>query len=131
MELTRWSVALVAGLTLQAGAMAKDVMHTADVGTDGKVLRQSSEWILEIEKTALDNYYVQYKLVLNPRIIQRDPGFCSVSVIDASSFDRQLHGQAKVIGKPVAEHVNVMTQLVDLTGPSGNNSLAFQVMCVR
>ncbi|HEK1688154.1 TPA: hypothetical protein SMR42_004552 [Pseudomonas putida] len=131
MKVTRWSVALMAGLSLQAGAMAKDEMHTADVGADGKVLRQSSEWISEIEKTALRNYYVQYKLVLNPRIIQRDPSFCSVSAIDASSYDRQLHGQSKVIGKPVAEQVNVMTQLVDLKGPSGDNSLAFQVMCIR
>ncbi|MFJ9990885.1 hypothetical protein ACIQSO_09115 [Pseudomonas putida] len=131
MKLTRWSVALVAGLSFQAGAMAKDVIHTADVGADGKVLRQWPEWISKIEKTALNNYYVQYKLVLNPRIIQQDPGFCSVSAIDASSFDRQLHGQAKVIGKPVAAQVNVLTQLVDLKGPSGDNSLAFQVMCVR
>lgn len=63
--------------------------------------------------------------------MQQDPGFCTVSAIDASSYDRQLHGQAKVTGKPLAGNVDVMTQLVDKKGPSGDNALEFLLMCTR
>ncbi|MBJ9974550.1 hypothetical protein IAE35_08240 [Pseudomonas sp. S75] len=131
MKLTQCSIALVAGLAVQAGAMASETIHTAHIGEDGTLLRQSGEWIREVKKTPLDNYYTEYKLMLAAGAFDKDPSFCSVSPIDASSADRQMHGQAKVIGIPTLAKVDVMTQLVDMQGPSGDNSLAFLLMCVH
>ncbi|QXH56709.1 hypothetical protein [Pseudomonas maumuensis] len=131
MNVTRWLMLAVLGLVFQSSAMAKDMLLTAHVGADGKVLRQWPEWISQVERQAQANYFTQYTLKLNPRIVHQDPGFCSVSPIDASSYDRQMHGQAKVIGKPLAEHLSVMTQLVDMKGASGDNSLEFLLLCVR
>lgn len=131
MKMTKWIMPLLLGLAFQASAMAKDMILTAHVSADGSVLRQWPEWIAQVERQPQANYFTQYKLRFNPRIVHQDPGFCSVSPIDASSYDRQMHGQAKVIGKPLAEQVTVMTQLVDKKGPSGDNSLEFLLMCVR
>ncbi|PYC23742.1 hypothetical protein [Pseudomonas mosselii] len=131
MKMTRLIMPLLLGLVFQASAMAKDQFFTARVGADGTVLHQWPQWISEVERQAQANYFTQYKLKFNPRIVQQDPGFCSVSPIDASSYDRQLHGQAKVIGNPQVTHATVMTQLVDMKGASGDNSLEFLVMCIR
>ncbi|MNJ82444.1 hypothetical protein D3C81_2141410 [compost metagenome] len=54
-----------------------------------------------------------------------------MSPIDNSSYEHLLHGQAKVIGKPAAGQVTVITQLVDVKGNSDDNSLEFQVMCTQ
>lgn len=131
MKMTQWIMPLLLSLMLQANAMAKDVVLTAHVAADGSVLRQSPEWIKHVERQAQANYFTLYKLTLVPSIVHQDPGFCSVSPIDVSSYDRQLHGQAKVIGKPVAGGLSVMTQLADMRGPSGDNSLEFLLMCTR
>jgi hypothetical protein len=131
MKMTRLIMPLLLGLVFQTSAMAKDQFFTARVGADGTVLRQWPQWISEVERQAQANYFTQYKLKFNPRIVQQDPGYCSVSPIDASSHDRQMHGQAKVIGNPQVTHATVMTQLVDMKGASGDNSLEFLVMCIR
>ncbi|POG06499.1 hypothetical protein BGP84_17870 [Pseudomonas putida] len=122
-------VMLALGAAFQGAAFANDDLLTAHVSADGKVLRQWPQWITEVDHLPQDNYFSLYKLKLNTRIVQKDPGFCSVSPIDASTYERQLHGQAKVIGKPLAEKVDVMTQLVDKQGASADNSLEFLVMC--
>ncbi|MCX5506544.1 hypothetical protein [Pseudomonas sp. BJa3] len=131
MNVTRWLMLAVLGLAFQASAAGKDMIFTAHVGADGKVLRQWPEWISHVEREVQANYFSQYKLKLNPRIVHQAPGFCSVSSIDVSSYDRQMHGQAKVIGKPLVEHLSVMTQLVDMKSASADNSLEFLVLCVR
>jgi len=131
MKMNKWLVALALGAAWQGAALANDELLTAHVSADGKVLRQWPRWISEVDHQSQDNYFSLYKLKLNKRIVHKDPGFCSVSPIDASTHDRQLHGQAKVIGKPLAERVDVMTQLVDKQGPSGDNALEFLVMCSR
>lgn len=119
------------GMLFHTGVQAKDSVLTAHIGADGSILRQWPEWIENVKYQKHVNYYSEYKLALNPRIVERDPGFCSVSAIDASSYERLLHGQAKVIGTPVANQLTVITQLVDLKGSSDDNSLEFQVMCMR
>lgn len=124
-------VCLALGLMLHANVQAKESVLTAHIGADGSILRQWPKWIESVKYENQANYYSEYKMALNPRIVNLDPGFCSVSPIDASSYDRLLHGQAKVIGKPVANQVTVITQLVDINGQSGDNSLEFQVMCTR
>ncbi|WP_236192575.1 hypothetical protein [Pseudomonas urethralis] len=122
---------LALGALFQGAAFANDDLLTAHVSADGKVLRQWPQWITEVDHQPQKNYFSQYKLKLNQRIVHKDPGFCSVSPIDVSTYERQLYGQAKVIGKPLAEKVDVMTQLVDKQGASGDNSLEFLVMCSR
>ena len=131
MKMTQWIMPVLLSLMFQANAMAKDVVLTAHVAADGSVLRQWPEWISKVERQSQADYFTQYKLKFNPRIVHQDPGYCSVQPIDASSHDSLMHGQAKVIGKPLAEQVTVMTQLVDKKGPSGDNSLEFLVMCTR
>lgn len=131
MKAIRWGVPLVAGMLFHVAAMGEDKVWTAHIAADGEVLRQWPQWITEVQHQPQDNYYSLYKLTLNPRIVQQDPGFCTVSPIDASNYERQMHGQAKVIGKPVAELFTVMTQLVDVEGASGDNSLELMVMCTR
>ncbi|MFK3773208.1 hypothetical protein [Pseudomonas sp. NPDC089406] len=131
MKMIRWPLLLISALAVQNMAMAQDKVFTAHIAADGTVLRQWPEWISQVSRQAQDNYFNLYKLSFNGRIVHQDPGFCSVSPIDASSHDRQLHGQAKVVGKPVAEYVTVQTQLVDLKGASGNNALEFLILCTR
>ena len=131
MKMMKWVLLLVMSIAYQTSAMAKDTYWTAHVGKDGTVLRQWPKWIENVELSANANYFSQYKLILNNRIVHQDPGFCTVSPIDGSTEDRLLHGQAKVIGKPKAEGVTVLTQLVDVKGASGDNSLEFLVMCMR
>ncbi|UBM25520.1 hypothetical protein K8374_00435 [Pseudomonas sp. p1(2021b)] len=131
MKITKGLAALVIGLGIQTSVVAKEHLFTAQVAADGTVLRQWPEWIVKVEHQPQPNYFSLYKLHLNKRIVHQDPGFCSVSPIDASDYDRQLYGQAKVIGKPVVAKVDVMTQLVDKNGSSGDNSLEFLVMCTR
>ncbi|MFK4234296.1 hypothetical protein [Pseudomonas guariconensis] len=118
-------------LAVQTTAMAKEHVFTAHVAADGTLLRQSPKWISDITHQPQPNYFSLYKLKLNKQVVRQDPGFCTVSAIDASSYDRQLHGQAKVTGNPSAEKVDVMTQLVDKKGPSGDNDLEFLLMCTR
>ncbi|MFJ4345096.1 hypothetical protein [Pseudomonas sp. NPDC089401] len=131
MRMNKWLAALALGAAFQGAAFADDGLLTAHVSADGKVLRQWPQWIVSVDHQPQDNYFSLYKLTLNKRIVHKDPGFCSVSPIDASTYERQLYGQAKVTGKPQAEKVHVMTQLVDKKGPSGDNSLEFLVMCSR
>ncbi|MNJ73993.1 hypothetical protein D3C77_708670 [compost metagenome] len=66
-----------------------------------------------------------------PDQVKREPRFCVASPIDATSYERQLHGQAKVLGAPRVSHVTVMTQLVDVVAASGDNRMEFMVMCSR
>ena len=122
---------LLSALAFQSAAMAKDVLWTAHIGADGKILRDRPEWIKEVELTALPNYFSQYKLYFSKQIAHQGPGFCAVSAIDASSEQRLVHGHAKVVGKPTYESVTVNTQLVDVDGPSGDNSMEFLLMCTR
>ncbi|BDM20330.1 hypothetical protein KMS_R00890 [Pseudomonas sp. LRP2-20] len=131
MKMSNGLVMLALGVTFQGAAFANDELLTAHVSAEGKVLRQWPQWITEVDYQPKENYFSRYALKLNSRIVHKDPGFCSVSPIDASTYARQLHGQAKVIGKPLAEKVDVMTQLVDKQGASGDNSLEFLVMCSR
>lgn len=131
MKASRAIVVLMTGLAFQASAIAKETFWTAHVGADGTVLRQWPNWIESVEHKSQDNYFAQYSLFFNKRIVQQDPGFCSVSPIDTSSESRLAHGYAKVIGKPVAEKATVMTQLLDVKGPSGDNSMEFLVLCTR
>ncbi|MDZ3994436.1 hypothetical protein [Pseudomonas sp. Teo4] len=131
MKASRAIAVLMIGLACQASAIAKEQFWTAHVGADGKVLRQWPKWIERVEHQAKDNYFAQYSLFFNKRIVHQDPGFCSVSPIDTSSENRLVHGYAKVIGKPVVEKATVMTQLLDVKGPSGDNSMEFLVMCTR
>ncbi|MGE7993156.1 hypothetical protein ACQKPE_19355 [Pseudomonas sp. NPDC089554] len=119
------------GLAFSTGALAKEPILTAHVSAEGAVLRQSSQWIEHVQRTVQNNYLTEYKLTLNEQVVDTDPGFCTVSPIDISTEVTTLHGQAKVIGKPIVESVVVMTQLVDMKEPSGDNSLEFLVMCTR
>ncbi|GLO00501.1 hypothetical protein [Pseudomonas putida] len=131
MKIRACCVALMIGLAFQAGAHAKETLLTAHVAADGTLLQQSPQWISSVELQAQPNYFNQYKILLKPSATPGNPRFCVASPIDASSYDRQLHGQAKVIGTPRASHVTVMTQLLDMPGASGDNALEFMLMCSR
>ncbi|MDR2307305.1 MAG: hypothetical protein LBE53_08940 [Paucimonas sp.] len=128
MKAIQWGIPFLLALAFQGSVMAGELV-TAHIGADGQVLKQSPVWISRVQHQPQANYFTQYKLSLQG--LGRAPGFCSVSPIDASSYDKQLHGAAKVIGVPSADKLTVMTQLVDLSGPSGDNSQEFLLMCVR
>ncbi|MGS7252667.1 hypothetical protein ACQ7NP_16265 [Pseudomonas anuradhapurensis] len=131
MKIRAWCIPLMIGLAFQASAHAKQTILTAHVAADGTLLQQSPQWISSVEVQAQANYFNQYKFLLKPSAVPGNPRFCVASPIDASSYERQLHGQAKVIGTPLTSHVTVMTQLVDVKGPSGDNALEFMLMCSR
>lgn len=127
----KWFLVLLSGFAFHSAAMARDVLWTAHINAAGEVARAWPAWIERVEHTPQDNYFSQYKLHFNKRIVHQDPGFCAVSAIDASSEQRLVHGHAKVVGKPTSESVTVITQLVDVDGPSGDNSMEFLLMCTR
>ncbi|MGE8322759.1 MAG: hypothetical protein ACN6OX_06725 [Pseudomonas sp.] len=129
MKIRAWYLPLMVGLAFQAGAHAKPTILTAHVAADGTLLQQSPEWVSSVELQAQPNYFNQYKILLKPSAVSGNPRFCVASPIDASSYERQLHGQAKVIGAPLASYVTVMTQLVDVESASGDNALEFMLMC--
>ena len=130
--MNKWVLPLMIGLTFQASAMAKDVLWTAHISADGEVLRASPNWIEKVKHTGQDNYFSQYKVLFNKDIVKQNPGFCSASAIDGSTEQRLMHGQARIIGVPTVDRgVTVNTQLVDVDGPSGNNSMEFLLMCTR
>ncbi|UVL04067.1 hypothetical protein [Pseudomonas sp. B21-047] len=130
--MTRWTLPLIVSLTFHVSAMAADDHWTAHISAEGEVLRSWPKWIEKVEKTPQSNYFTQYKMHLNKHIVQQDPRFCSVSPIDGSTQTRLLHGHAKVVGMPSVDGgVTVNTQLIDVNGASGDNSLAFMLMCMR
>lgn len=118
-------------LLIHANASAADAFYTAHIDASGKILSQSPKWISYVTKENQAGYLSQYKLTLDPKVVKQNPTFCGVSPIDASNYDRMMHGQAKVIGLPLARNVTVQTQLVDMPGASGDNSLEFMIMCTR
>lgn len=131
MNMTRCCLPVLLALIFQGSAMAHEVALTAHIAADGRILSQSPHWISQVQVQPQANYFTQYKLSLDKDQLRQAPGFCSVSPLDASSYQRQLHGAAKVVGTPLADKLTVQTQLVDVPGASGDNSLEFQVLCVR
>lgn len=122
---------LLGGLAFQATASANDAVVTAHIAADGKVIKQSTQWIESVRLQSQPDYFSEYKLTLDPAQWQQAPGFCVASPIDASSEARLMHGQAKVVGAPTTTNVTVNTQLVDIKGPSGNSDMEFMLMCSR
>ncbi len=122
---------LVSGMLFNAVATAEESVFTAHISADGKIVQQSPKWIKSVGFKSQPNYFSEYKLTLDPALWKRNPAFCTVSPIDVSTLERQLHGHAKVIGAPRSDNVTVMTQLVDTYGPSGNNDMEFILMCTR
>jgi hypothetical protein len=131
MKALKIAALMLPALFVQASAIAKESLYTAHIAADGKVLRQSPQWIKTVKLISQPNYYSEYKLALDPAHWKNAPGFCSASPIDASDYDRLLHGSAKVNGAPTTRNLTVITQLVDLKGPSGNNDMEFLVLCTR
>ncbi|MDF9754199.1 hypothetical protein ACVWY1_000511 [Pseudomonas sp. TE6288] len=131
MKISRLLMASLMTLAFHNLAFAEQVLFTAHISHKGTILNQSPTWITEVKRVVQKDYMTEYTLLLDSKITQSDPAFCSMSPIDVGTYERLLHGQGKVIGKPSVEMVRVATQLVDLKGPSGDNSMAFQLMCVR
>ncbi len=91
---------LLGGLAFQATASANEAVVTAHIAADGKVIKQSTQWIKSVELKSQPDYFSQYKLALDPAQWKEAPGFCVASPIDASTEPRLMHGQAKVVGAP-------------------------------
>ncbi|PYC45819.1 hypothetical protein DMX05_00305 [Pseudomonas soli] len=131
MKISRLLMASLMTLAFHKLAFAEQVLFTAHISHKGTILSQSPIWITEVKRVVQKDYMTEYTLLLDSNITQRDPAFCSMSPMDVGTYERLLYGQGKVIGKPSVGMVRVATQLVDLKGPSGDNSMAFQLMCVR
>ncbi|PYB86429.1 MULTISPECIES: hypothetical protein [Pseudomonas] len=131
MTVNRLFLVLMLAFGIQGAAYANQAIFTAHISDDGTILNQSPQWITQVERRVQTDYLTEYTISLKKKVTQGDPGYCAMSPIDNSQYERVIYGQGKVIGKPRADKVIVATQLVDVNGPSGDNSLAFQLLCVR
>lgn len=131
MSFSRIFAGLVAVFAFQGTAHAASTIFTAHISDTGAVLHQTPNWINGVERRIQTDYLTEYTLALDTRTTRGDPAFCSVSAIDKSQYERLIYGQGKIVSKPLAGKVTVITQLVDVTGPAGDNSLEFMLMCMR
>lgn len=118
-------------MVVSVGALATPVLHTATVDQNGAVIAQSSSWIKAINLTRQKDYFANYEVRFADGLFKQAPGFCSVSSIDTSDYDRLFHGHAKLGGAATTEKVNVLGLMVGKNEPSGDSAMSFQLACIH
>jgi hypothetical protein len=122
--------AMGAAFTVLPASAASNVL-TATISAQGKVVAQAPEWISAIDYFSQPDYFANYKVNFKPGVFIRAPRFCSVSLTDSRSEDDIYYGQARLGSTPKQDNVSVITQLAGMTGPSGDGSQNFMLMCVQ
>lgn len=121
----------VCAAALSSQALAAPQVYTATIDRDGKLIHQDVTWIKGVTLTNQKNYFATYEISFTDAQFKRAPAFCSVSAIDTSDFDRLLYGDVKLSGAATTEKVSVLALMPGKSGPSGDSSLSFQLMCIR
>ncbi|KPX41385.1 hypothetical protein RA263_24185 [Pseudomonas syringae pv. tagetis] len=116
-------------MATSVSALASTALHTATIDQHGVVVAQSSPWIKSVNYSSQNDYFATYKVLFNDGLFKQAPGFCSVSSIDTSDYERLFYGHAKLGGAATAEEVNVLGLLVGKRGASGDSSMSFQLAC--
>jgi hypothetical protein len=124
-------LAAVCAVSVAASANTGTTIFTASISSEGKVLAQSPEWIAGVEYQVQKDYFADYKINFKSDVYKRAPSFCSVSLTDSRSNDDIFYGQARLGAMPKQNHVTVITQLSGKSGPSGDGSQSFMLMCIK
>src|ERR1700712_1019209 len=123
---------LVAGAAVLSGhALASTQVYTATIDRAGNLVHQDASWIKDVTLKNQRNYFATYEVTFNNEQFKKAPVFCSASAIDSSNEDRLYYGHVKLGGAATAEKVNVLALFPGKSGPSGDSSMSFQLMCVR
>ncbi|MEE4622717.1 hypothetical protein V2L00_03285 [Pseudomonas alliivorans] len=113
------------------GAVASPALHTATIDQQGRVVAQSSAWVKSVNLTNQKDYFATYEVMFMDGLFKQAPGFCSVSSIDTSDYDRLLYGHAKLGGAATTEKVNVLGLMVGKNEPAGDSAMSFQLACTH
>ena len=124
-------VAVICAASVAASAAVAASVFTASIDSEGKVLAQSPQWIDGVEYRLQNNYFADYKINFKSGVYENAPGFCSVSLTDSRSSDDLFHGQARLGAAPKQTHLSVITQLAGKSGPAGDGSQSFMLMCIK
>lgn len=117
--------------SVAASASADTTIFTASISSEGKVLAQNPEWITGVDYNVKKDYFADYKINFKSDVYKKAPGFCSVSLTDSGSNDDIFYGQARLGAMPQQSHVTVITQLAGKSGPSGDGSQNFMLLCIK
>ncbi|MBP0938708.1 hypothetical protein V2K54_08945 [Pseudomonas alliivorans] len=118
-------------LAASTGAVASPALHTATIDQQGRVVAQSSAWVKSVNLTNQKDYFATYEVMFMDGLFKQAPGFCSVSSIDTSDYDRLLYGHAKLGGAATTEKVNVLGLMVGKNEPAGDSAMSFQLACTH
>ncbi|MEE4079281.1 hypothetical protein V2I77_01790 [Pseudomonas viridiflava] len=118
-------------MAVSAGVMASPALHTATIDQQGRVVAQSSAWIKAVRLTNQKDYFATYDVLFAEGLFKQAPGFCSVSSIDTSDYDRLLYGHTKLGGAATTEKVNVLGLMVGKNEPAGDSAMSFQLACTQ
>ncbi|WP_249582474.1 hypothetical protein [Pseudomonas viridiflava] len=118
-------------ISTSASALAEPLLHTATIDPGGNVLAQSSAWIKAVKLTHQKDYFATYEVLFAEGLFKQAPGFCSVSSIDTSDYDRLLYGHTKLGGAATTEKVNVLGLMVGKNEPAGDSAMSFQLACTQ
>ncbi|MEE4750520.1 hypothetical protein V2K79_00505 [Pseudomonas alliivorans] len=118
-------------LAAATGAVASPALHTATIDQQGRVVAQSSAWVKSVNLTNQKDYFATYEVMFMDGLFKQAPGFCSVSSIDTSDYDRLLYGHAKLGGAATTEKVNVLGLMVGKNEPAGDSAMSFQLACTH
>ncbi|MBA1229153.1 hypothetical protein G7013_05750 [Pseudomonas viridiflava] len=123
--------ALLASCIMAAsvGAWATPALHTATINQNGVVVNQSSDWIKSVNLTRQKHYFANYEVRFVDGVFKQAPGFCSVSSIDTSDYDRLLYGHAKLGGAATTEKVKVLGLMVGKKEAAEDSAISFQLAC--
>lgn len=116
---------------LSSHALASSQIYTASVDREGNLIYQDAAWIKNVKLINQKDYFATYEISFRDEQFKKAPVFCSVSSTDTGDIDRLVYGQVKLGGAATAEKVNVLALMPAKSGPSGDSSMSFQLMCVR
>ena len=123
---------LVLGATLLSShVVAATQIHTATIDRGGNVIHQDGAWIKNVNLINQQDYFATYEVSFNDGKFEKAPAFCSASTIDTGDTDRLLYGHVKIGGAATVKKVDVLGLVPGKSGPSGDSSMSFQLMCIR
>jgi hypothetical protein len=124
-------LAAICTACVAVSANADTTIFTASISSEGKVLAQNPQWIAGVEYDVQKDYFANYKINFKPGVYKNAPAFCSVSLTDSRSNDDIFYGQARLGAVPKQNNLTVITQLAGKTGPAGDGSQNFMLMCIK
>jgi hypothetical protein len=110
---------------------AENEYFTASISKEGKVLSQSSEWIDSVKYFSQKDWFANYEINFKPDTYKQAPAFCSASTTASAGEDDLLYGVAKLGAAPRQDRVTVITSYMGKSGPTGDSSQNFMLICFK